>query len=704
MFKSAKLSTKVSLTTGLLLLVLLSVLSGLVLSKIKTFSYEAAVETATAISEGSAKQTEAQLKTATAYVDQLSAYISSEREQGGLDREAAIRFMENELSRAEFIMGVWFVSVPNQLDGMDASHMGSRGSDSTGRFSPYVIIENGKPSLQTPAEWADDQLGTFFTLPKTSKKMTLIPPYTQKTSGGEQVVVSLGQPIYDAKGGLVGVLGVDIDMSQFQNKVAAMKPMGGYAALVSDQDLILAHGTKIELIGKKLSDYDSKSKESLAALAQGKSVHYLANAAGTNTKTLKVFSPFALPGSDEKWAFVSVVKESDLLGSYLGIRNQLVLIIASILAITILANLLIISRLLSPLGSLQKYLRHIGHLDLSASLPKEIAGQGGEIGSLVISVEEMKGQLTQMVHQILDVGKETASAVNRLETGIGSMNGHLQEISATTEELTAGMEECTGSAESTAQSSQEMSQAVLSLAQRAEGGAVTAAEIYQNAQNIKVQSKEAIQTASRIYETSQVKLTGAIEEAREVEKIGTLSIAILGISEQINLLALNAAIEAARAGEAGRGFSVVADEIRKLAEQTKTTVEQIRFTTEGILSSVESLSNHSGDILKFIDEKVMSDYTFLENVGDQFASGAQTFQDLSSELSATTQELAASVETVNQSSGMIATHVGEGANASVAIATASASIAINADGLLKEAQMTRELGERLSQILSQIKI
>ncbi len=106
-----------------------------------------------------------------------------------------------------------------------------------------------------------------------------------------------------------------------------------------------------------------------------------------------------------------------------------------------------------------------------------------------------------------------------------------------------------------------------------------------------------------MYKTNEKELSEAIEKSKSVEKINVLSEAILKITEQTNLLALNAAIEAARAGEAGKGFSVVAEEIRKLAEESNNTANEIQEITKIVVNAVENLANNSNKILTFIDGK-----------------------------------------------------------------------------------------------------
>ena len=704
MVKQLKISTRISIALGILLIILLSALGISVLNQVSRFSYESALDTATAVSEGSAKETMLNLTNAETYVNQLNSFVVTQNAAGRQNRGDVLEFMKSLLTHSDYIKGIWIASEPNGFGGPDSQYIGAAGSDSNGRFSPYLVKSEGKVIEQAPSDYQTDSTSTYYTLPKSNGKITLVPPYTWNVDGKDTVMVTLALPVMDKSGAFIGVAGVDIDMSRFQAQAEASKPMGGFSAIVSEKDLILAHGAVPELIGKNLSSYDPEASEALKTANSGKTFSYMAQAAGTDENSLKVFSPLSVPGQDGKWAFVTVIRESDLLKEYVKLRNVLGLILLVILAVVMAATFGILSRMLKPLGLAAAYLETIGDLDLSAPLPSKLRNQSGEIGSLVQSVVEMKNRLSRIVEQILAAGSTTVRAVDRLESHVQDMNSHLQEISATTEELTAGMEEASANAEAVYESTDEMSQAVLSLAKRAEIGAKTASDIHNNADQISGKAADAIRQASDMYRTTQSRLSEAIADAKNVHRITELSEAILAISVQTNLLALNAAIEAARAGEAGKGFSVVADEIRKLAEESKLTVGEIQQTTTGILTSVESLSSSSTEMLVFIENKVMADYNLLEGVGIQFAEGARTFHDLSVELSATAEQLSASVDTVHSSAHIMSQHVTEGAEGSSAIAAATGSIALGSEALLQEALEARRHSESLNGILSQIRL
>jgi len=195
----------------------------------------------------------------------------------------------------------------------------------------------------------------------------------------------------------------------------------------------------------------------------------------------------------------------------------------------------------------------------------------------------------------------------------------------------------------------EMANAVDNIAAKASNAATQSNDILARARELYDSSVSSNNIAKEIYSNTKVQLESAIESSKQVDQINILTEEILAISDQTNLLALNASIEAARAGEAGKGFAVVADEIRQLADGTKSTVEKINKVTSGIVESVNSLSENSSKLLDFMTENVVKDYENMIITSKKYEEDAQFFNDISSDLGASSEEMSASMAGINES-------------------------------------------------------
>jgi methyl-accepting chemotaxis protein len=265
--------------------------------------------------------------------------------------------------------------------------------------------------------------------------------------------------------------------------------------------------------------------------------------------------------------------------------------------------------------------------------------------------------------------------------------------------------------EETAASTEEMSATSLAIEEeighvtnKAVNGQKIAAEIKQRAESLKKVALESQQSAVEIYDNANKKLRLSIEKAAAIDEIKSLSKTILDITAQTNLLALNASIESARAGEAGKGFAVVANEIAVLARNSKTAVSQIEAITSDISLTVEEIVSDCKLILNFVDTKVIKDYGFLVNTGEQYNTDAITVEQMVSEIKNSASQLYESISYIRKAIEEVTVASQEGSKGSSEIAEKSTSIFHKTNEVLEQANRNKEISASLNELVQFFKI
>jgi len=294
--------------------------------------------------------------------------------------------------------------------------------------------------------------------------------------------------------------------------------------------------------------------------------------------------------------------------------------------------------------------------------------------------------------------------VDTVAKNVDGLNSSLEDVSASTEELSAGMEETAASAEEMTATVQEIEKTVESLAKSAQSGAMEVLKISKRAIDTKQTVNEAQKKAVELFLGTKEELEIAIENSKVVNQISVLSESIMQITSQTNLLALNAAIEAARAGEAGRGFSVVSEEIRKLAEQSKDTVLKIQDITVKVIGSVNALSISSNKLLEFMSADVSDDYNTMLNVADKYSEDAKFVDDLVTEFSSASEVILASMQQVFMTIDEVSKAAYQGAGATTDIAQKTTDITLESNGILELTEKSKDSSEKLHQEISKFKI
>jgi len=258
--------------------------------------------------------------------------------------------------------------------------------------------------------------------------------------------------------------------------------------------------------------------------------------------------------------------------------------------------------------------------------------------------------------------------------------------------------------EETAASTEEMSATSISIEEeighvtdKAADGQKLAIEIKERAEDLKKVALESQKTAIEMYNNANSRLRHSIERTAAIHEIKVLSKTILDITAQTNLLALNASIESARAGEAGKGFAVVASEIATLAQNSKKAVSQIDEISNDISLTVEEIVSDSKLLLNFVDTKVIKDYGFLVQTGEQYHNDAGIVEEMVSGIKTSAGHLNESITYIRKAIDEVTVASQEGAKGSSEIAEKSTSIFHMTNEVLEQAKTNKEIAASLNE-------
>lgn len=534
-----------------------------------------------------------------------------------------------------------------------------------------------------------------------SEEIFITEPYIDAISN-DMVITAAKQ--FKTSNGMKGVLGTDISINYLVDLVSkAEYGEGSYAFLVDDRGNVLTHLNdefkptgdgrfkKInELMDGSISEIFNRTENTLKQ---------------RNIKDYDGINKLIYYGvaEEENWIVGVAVTKDSVMGSInrvilLTVIAAIVVLLSSVLAVLYFAN-----SITKPITQSVIMAEEISDLNLSISVDEKNLMRKDEMGQMYESfnliISKLKTFMTDMDSSIRinhEIHGETLEKVHYLL-------GQAEDTSATTEELSAGMQETSATTISVNESAGEIERAISDFAEKVEEGANTSSEISTKADQMSIKFIQAKDKSMNIYTNSRSEIEKAIIASKEVEKINVLSNAILQISEQTSLLSLNAAIEAARAGESGRGFAVVADEIRKLADHSNATVVEIQSVTEIITKSVEELTSSISQVMDFLEKDVTKDYEMMVDAVGQYKEDGSSLYNIISDLSATSEELAATVNTIASSMKEISITVEESTIATTSIAEKNMNMveAINEINIIME--RNKDISDKLEEIVSQVK-
>ncbi len=464
-----------------------------------------------------------------------------------------------------------------------------------------------------------------------------------------QMCMTIASPVY-VNGKLAAVVGADVKLTTVTELTGSINYENGvYGYLVDSSNNYITHPN---------SDYQPTEDSAVVVTSVMPALEgVIANPGETIVKTSDYngkscyFAAALVRNCD--WKVGVVLPSANVVGVVFSliIVGVIIAAVAIVLTAVIMTGLIGVS--LAPIQTLKQFASgdFSENTVVEKSIPREYKNETEQIRVATVNVKkQIRGIILNTKSEADNIDGVTADISGKMQ----ALNGNVSQIARTVETVSRQTGEARNMAADINVTGEELGKAIDAVAQKAVEAAVQSSDIMERARSLYTSSMESGNQADALYRETKDELEKAIEESRRVQEIDSLTEEILAISSQTNLLALNASIEAARAGDAGKGFAVVAEEIRVLADHSREAVDKIHRVTEVIVESVGHLSESSGKILKFMNDKVVADYQNMIKIAKQYEEDAVFYNDVSSDLGASSQEMSASMTGINESISRIA--------------------------------------------------
>lgn len=476
-----------------------------------------------------------------------------------------------------------------------------------------------QPPDDTPADY-DPRTRPWYQAAVAAGKTILTEPYTDAVS--KSLLMTIAVPAKTASGQVLGVAGGDLDLDSLVKTINALDfHGGGYAFLVDGNGQILVH-PDAALVNKTLKDAYPQATPRLGSDIS-ESVH------NGRTEVLGFAHVNGLPSVN--WYIGLAMDKEKAYASLKNFRTSAV--VATLVAVVVIILLLgmLITVLMRPLNVMGRAMQDIaaGEGDLTRRLTIQNQDEFGQLGNafnrFVQRIHDSMREVAASTVQLNEVATRVVGASNASMVNSDQQATRTNSVAAAINQLGAAAQE------------------IAHNAALASGHSSDASNLAGHGQTVVRQSIEAMNRLGG-------KISGAcagIEQLNvKTANIGQILEVISGISQQTNLLALNAAIEAARAGEAGRGFAVVADEVRNLAHRTQESAQQVQ-------AMIEELQVGAKDAVSIMNEsQVESDQsvTIANQAGERLNSVTERIAEIdgmNQSVAAATEEQTAVVEAIN---------------------------------------------------------
>jgi methyl-accepting chemotaxis protein len=597
-----------------------------------------------------------------------------------ISREQLINLIKQNVEQNPKILDGYIGWEKGAIDHDDANYIGTRivGIDpADGRFMPWWFRnEDGSLGLDKLGAVDDKTIlstgvrnSEYYLCSQETRKPCVIDPAPYKLGTKFVMLASFIEPIM-VNGVFQGIVGADLSVDFIQEMlVKAGQDLyngAGQMALISTNGRLVAYTKDSSKFGEKATDVIEASKlADIAKRSRGEVIYTVDKVNGQ----IELFLPFAIGNTDARWTLMiqlplsAVMADLQKLQSDLGQQRKtdifgMTMVGLLIAGLGLLVIWLVGHGIARPLKQMVSMLDDIaqGEGDLTRRLTSDRAD---ELGSIAKGFNTFLGKLQAMISQVVtsvqkvsDSSETTADIAIRTNQGVHKQMLEIDQVATAVHQMTATAQDVARNATQAAQAASHADQA-----------ASQGMQIVRNTS-----------TSIGVLALEIGKAVSAVQGlAKDSENISAILVAIRGIAEQTNLLALNAAIEAARAGEQGRGFAVVADEVRNLAQKTQKATEEIQAMIQQLQQGTRDVVKVMEDSQNQTDESVKHAAKAAQAL-ETITQAVSVINDMNTQIASAAEEQSAVAEDINRNVtniGQVANEVAGGAHES---STASAEL------------------------------
>ncbi len=343
-------------------------------------------------------------------------------------------------------------------------------------------------------------------------------------------------------------------------------------------------------------------------------------------------------------------------------RQRIELLVTCVLSagIALALGMLIVRSLIKALGAEPALLSAIAQRVAAGDLRSINEARNASAGSVLASLNDMQNNLSKLISEVNSSSTVISNAAEKLSTA--------------TEDARIGISQQKQEIDQVATAIHEMAATVQEVARNSEGVAHRASVADQQAQNSERMTREVIKQIEHLANEVSQSVAAMSRLKKESESIGSVLDVIKSVADQTNLLALNAAIEAARAGEAGRGFAVVADEVRGLAQHTQGATHEI----ETLINNLQKISEETARMMEGCRSLTDKAVIQVSNTGEAVGTITEmitNIQQMMHQIATAAEEQSAVAEEINRSVTRVRDIADRSAAASEQTATSSTTLA-----------------------------